>query len=294
MNPIIPGLLAVIACVITVCVAIAEGIKVWRSPAADHGETAYDEVISSAKSSSQQRNAGLPARLQTVALCVSRGGGEALHDVSIVVDSGEVVALIGSWDSGQSTVLHAITGQIQIDSGNITLNGESLLTSDGVTRDRDTLGLTYVSNKFPDVFNLSVERNIRIVLELQPKVDVRARLERLLDLFELSAVRKIIPTDLPEWLQRRVQLARALATNPRFLLLDEPFSQHGVAEALAVHAIINYAREWGVGILIAEKDAERALSVSDRAYVMVNGRIVIEGTPNELLAMPIARRAMCG
>ena len=127
-----------------------------------------------------------------------------------------------------------------------------------------------------------------------PKTSVRTRLEHLLELFELMTVRKSVTGALPDWQQRRVELARALATNPRFLLLDEPFSQNGTPEALAVHSIINYAREQGVGILIAEPDAERALSVSNRGYVITEGRIVAGGRTEELVAMPEVRKAMYG
>ncbi|MNJ42254.1 Lipopolysaccharide export system ATP-binding protein LptB [compost metagenome] len=296
MNLIAPGPLALTVGIITVCLAALEVYVIWRNRAECRGDVESTEEATSLAEFSSPRSSTSPAvRLQTAALSINRDLSDSLYDVSIAIDLGEVVALIGIRGSGQSTVLRAINGLIQVDSGNIVLDGDSLLGSNAVERFR--WGLTYVPQDSPVFPFFSVEHNIRTVFKIKgvrsPEGTFRTRLENLLDLCELGAVRKEAAAVLTISQQRRLGLAMALAANPRFLLLDEPFSMYGTPEVVAVDAIINYARGQGIGVLIAEAElfAEHALSVADRGYVFSNGRIAAEGSRDELFAMAEAPKA---
>ena len=220
---------------------------------------------------------------------------QVVRDVSLTVYSGEIVGLLGPNGAGKTTSFHMIVGLIPCDSGSIQLNDNeiSLLPMDKRAR----MGLGYLPQESSIFRKLTVEENIRAILETRPKLTKEQadnRLESLLEEFHVSHLRNNLGLSLSGGERRRVEIARALATEPRFLLLDEPFAGIDPISISDIQRIIKYLSKMGFGILITDHNVLETLRSCDRAYVVHDGQIIAEGTSEEILGNEQVRAVYLG
>ena len=217
-----------------------------------------------------------------------------VSDVSLTVESGEVVGLLGPNGAGKTTCFYMILGLVPIDRGSVTLDGQDLTHLPIFRRSR--LGLSYLPQEASIFRKLSVAQNIEAVLELQglDPEEVETRLEQLLDDLHIGHLRASPALSLSGGERRRVEIARALATNPRFILLDEPFAGVDPIAVLDIQQIIRFLKERGIGVLITDHNVRETLGICDRAYIISEGRVLAEGTPAEIVENPDVRRVYLG
>ena len=223
-----------------------------------------------------------------------------VHDVSLEVGSGEVVGLLGPNGAGKTTCFYMIVGLVAADGGRIELDGQTLSRLPIHARAR--LGLSYLPQEASIFRKLNVEENIRAVLELQideaGKPLKPAVIEELLGglLHDLS-IEKLRASPAPALSggeRRRVEIARALATQPRFILLDEPFAGVDPIAVLDIQKIIGFLKERGIGVLITDHNVRETLGICDRAYIISEGRVLAEGTPTEIVDNADVRKVYLG
>jgi lipopolysaccharide export system ATP-binding protein len=210
---------------------------------------------------------------------------EVVRDVSLDVHEGEIVGLLGPNGAGKTTSFHMVVGLIPCDNGSIFLDGQeiSYLPMDRRAR----LGLGYLPQESSIFRKLSVEDNILAILETRTDItadDAKRQLEELLQEFHISHLRGSLGMSLSGGERRRVEIARALAVNPKFLLLDEPFAGIDPISIADIQRIISYLSDRGLGILITDHNVRETLGSCDRAYIVNDGRIIAEGTPDQILA----------
>lgn len=239
---------------------------------------------------------GSPAHDQLAALGVQKtyGRRRVVDDVSVNVRQGEVVGLLGANGAGKTTTFYMLVGLESTETGSIVLNGRDVTKLPMYLRAR--LGLGYLPQE-PSVFRkLTAEQNILAVLEtVKMSRSARfARLDELLDEFGISHVRKVRGDALSGGERRRVEIARCLATEPRFILLDEPFAGIDPLAIDDIRDIIIYLKEQGIGILITDHNVRETLDITDRAYILSDGRILRSGSPDELINDPDVRRLYLG
>ena len=217
-----------------------------------------------------------------------------VSDVSLAVESGEVVGLLGPNGAGKTTCFYMILGLVPIDAGSVTLDGEDL-TRQPIYR-RSRLGLSYLPQEASIFRKLTVEQNIRAVLELQghDEEDVRARLDALLDDLHIGHLRASPALSLSGGERRRVEIARALATNPRFILLDEPFAGVDPIAVLDIQQIIRFLKERGIGVLITDHNVRETLGICDHAYIINQGTVLAFGKPEEIIYNEDVRKVYLG
>lgn len=221
-------------------------------------------------------------------------GRRVVDDVSLRVNEGEVVGLLGANGAGKTTSFYMIVGLERCERGRILLNGRDVTELPMYLRAR--LGLGYLPQE-PSIFRkLTAEQNILAVLETmkisrQQRFD---RLEELLDEFGVLHVRKVRGDALSGGERRRVEIARCLATEPRFILLDEPFAGIDPLAIDDIREIILYLKQQGIGILITDHNVRETLGITDRAYIMAEGKILRSGPPAELVADADVRRLYLG
>ena len=217
-----------------------------------------------------------------------------VSDVSITVESGEVVGLLGPNGAGKTTCFYMILGLVPIDAGSVTLDGEDLTHLPIYRRSR--LGLSYLPQEASIFRKLSVEQNIRAVLELQAiePDEVQARLEQLLDDLHVGHLRASPALSLSGGERRRVEIARALATSPRFILLDEPFAGVDPIAVLDIQQIIRYLKERGIGVLITDHNVRETLGICDHAYIINQGMVLAFGKPQEIIYNEAVRKVYLG
>lgn len=222
------------------------------------------------------------------------GKRTVVNNVSFRVKPGEVVGLLGPNGAGKTTSFYAVVGLVRPDSGTVQL-GDVNLTGKAMHQ-RARLGLGYLPQE-PSVFRkLSVEDNILAILE-QQGLDQAARLERLEALlaeFNLNKVRRSMGDVLSGGERRRTEIARALASNPAFILLDEPFAGVDPIAVEDIQRIVNQLRHKGIGILITDHNVQETLHITDRAYLLFEGEILKEGSAEELAADETVRRVYLG
>ena len=218
-----------------------------------------------------------------------------VDDVSVRVESGEVVGLLGPNGAGKTTTFRMIVGLIQPDHGDVSLD-ERNLTGLAMHR-RARSGIGYLPQE-PSIFRgLTVEENVLAILEQVPRMGRRERRERaavLLEEFGLTERRRNLGHSLSGGERRRAEIARALAPDPRFLLLDEPFAAIDPIAVSELQRIVGGLRDRGLGVLVTDHSVRETLRVTDRAYIIEEGRILFEGTPAELVRSPEVRRAYLG
>jgi lipopolysaccharide export system ATP-binding protein len=222
------------------------------------------------------------------------GRRRVVDDVSLYVEQGEVVGLLGANGAGKTTTFYMMTGLETAERGNILVNGQDVTNLPMYLRAR--LGLGYLPQE-PSIFRkLSAEQNILAVLETMKlaRADRFARLEELLEEFGVTHVRKTRGDALSGGERRRVEIARCLATEPQYILLDEPFAGIDPLAIDDIREIILYLREQGIGILITDHNVRETLGITDRAYIMAEGKILRSGNPAELVEDVEVRRLYLG
>jgi lipopolysaccharide export system ATP-binding protein len=214
--------------------------------------------------------------------------------VSIEVEEGEIVGLLGPNGAGKTTSFYMIVGLIKPNDGTIYLDDEDITALPVYRRARR--GLSYLAQE-PSVFrNLSVEDNIRAVLEMSnfPASEQKDRLETLLEEFGLVKIRKSLGIQLSGGERRRTEIARALALKPKFILLDEPFAGVDPIAVEDIQGIVSHLRSKNIGILITDHNVHETLSITDRAYLLFEGRILKSGTAQELAEDEHVRKVYLG
>jgi lipopolysaccharide export system ATP-binding protein len=233
-------------------------------------------------------------KLETHELCKAYRGRKVVDDVSVFVEQGEVVGVLGPNGAGKTTSFYMIVGLISPDSGAVLLDGKDITPLPMYQRARR--GISYLPQE-PSVFRkLSVEDNLLAILETLP-IEGRERRERLamlLDQLGLQQVRHNKGYMLSGGERRRVEIARSLAINPKFLLLDEPFSGIDPIQVLELQRIIFELKRSGIGILMTDHNVRETLMVTDRAYIINNGKIFRAGRPDVLSRDPEVKRVYLG
>jgi lipopolysaccharide export system ATP-binding protein len=222
------------------------------------------------------------------------GKRTVVDHVSFRVAPGEVVGLLGPNGAGKTTSFYAVVGLVRPDGGKVTLGDDDLTRDPMHVRARKGVG--YLPQE-PSVFRkLSVEDNIAAILELQglDKGEAADKLEALLDEFNLQKVRKSMGDVLSGGERRRTEIARALASNPAFILLDEPFAGVDPIAVEDIQRIVDQLRHKGIGVLITDHNVQETLHITDRAYLLFEGKILKEGSAEELAADDTVRRVYLG
>ncbi|APV52298.1 LPS export ABC transporter ATP-binding protein [Betaproteobacteria bacterium GR16-43] len=217
-----------------------------------------------------------------------------VSDVSLTVESGEVVGLLGPNGAGKTTCFYMILGLVPIDSGKVSLDGTDLTHMPIYRRSR--LGLSYLPQEASIFRKLTVAQNIQAVLELQglESEEIEARLEELLDDLHVGHLRASPATALSGGERRRVEIARALATSPRFILLDEPFAGVDPIAVLDIQQIIRFLKERGIGVLITDHNVRETLGICDHAYIINQGSVLAFGKPEEIIYNESVRKVYLG
>ena len=224
----------------------------------------------------------------------SLGGREIIHDVSLEVKRGEVVGLLGPNGAGKSTTFKLLIGMFPSDHGRITLDGFDITAMPFYDRARH--GVTYLPQDSCIVRGLTVEQNIELVLETRENNRAARRqiMESLLKDFGVGHVRKSLAARLSGGERRRVEIALMLACGPSFILLDEPFAGIDPIAVHDLHTIIRYISGRGVGVLITDHNARELLSMVDRSYVIFDGKVLIHGSADALMADDMVRKIYLG
>ena len=233
-------------------------------------------------------------RLSIQDLVKRYGERRVVDGVSLELECGEIVGLLGPNGAGKTTTFHMITGFIRPEQGAITLDGRNITRMPVYKRAR--LGLGYLSQE-PSIFRkLSVEDNVRAILEMLgvPKSEQVARVEELLAKFNVGHLKKQRGGTLSGGERRRVELARALASRPSFLLLDEPFTGIDPIVRAEIQDIVRKLRDEGLGILITDHNVRETLEITDRAYIMYDARVLLAGTSEDLVKDEKARQVYLG
>jgi len=228
------------------------------------------------------------------------GARKVVKDVRLSVQGGEVVGLLGPNGAGKTTSFYMIVGLVRADAGEITLAGQRVERLP--IHQRSRLGLSYLPQEASIFRKLTVEENIRAVLELQTGPDGKPlpnkRIDELLDgLLNDLSIEKLRDSPAPALSggeRRRVEIARALATQPRFILLDEPFAGVDPIAVIEIQRIISFLKARGIGVLITDHNVRETLGICDRAYIISEGRVLAEGTPGEIVENADVRKVYLG
>jgi lipopolysaccharide export system ATP-binding protein len=240
------------------------------------------------------------SRLEARHLKKSYGGRMVVQDVSLAVDKGEVVGLLGPNGAGKTTSFYMIVGLVRADGGEISIDGKPVEHMPIHRRSR--LGLSYLPQEASIFRKLNVEDNVRAVLELQrgpdgrplPNAEIDRRLTGLLQDLRVEHLRDSPALALSGGERRRVEIARALATQPRFILLDEPFAGIDPIAVIEIQRIIGFLKSRGIGVLITDHNVRETLGICDHAYIISEGRVLAQGTPAEIVNNADVRRVYLG
>jgi lipopolysaccharide export system ATP-binding protein len=251
-------------------------------------------------STGEDREGGLPHLVADNTGLVARGLGKSfrkrpvLRDVNLAVQRGEAVGLLGPNGAGKTTCFYIITGLIRPDLGTISLDGHDITDLPMYRRAR--LGIGYLPQEASIFRGLSVEHNIRAVLEIvEPVAEVReATLDALLAEFSITHLRRAPAMALSGGERRRVEIARALATRPHFVLLDEPLAGIDPIAVNDIRDLVAHLKDRGIGVLITDHNVRETLEIVDRAYILHEGRVLMEGRPSEIVADVDVRRVYLG
>ena len=240
------------------------------------------------------------SRLEATGLQKRYGARLVVKNVHLAVGSGEVVGLLGPNGAGKTTTFYMVVGLVRADAGEIRIDGRSIERLP--IHQRSRLGLSYLPQEASIFRKLTVEENIRAVLELQRGVDGRPlppeTIDELLDgLLADLGIEKLRASPAPALSggeRRRVEIARALATQPRFILLDEPFAGVDPIAVIEIQRIISFLKARGIGVLITDHNVRETLGICDRAYIISEGDVLAEGTPLEIVENPDVRKVYLG
>lgn len=227
-------------------------------------------------------------------LCKSYKKRLVVDNVSLEVKKGEIVGLLGPNGAGKTTTFYMITGVVRPNSGNVYCQNVEI--TDYPMYKRANLGIGYLAQE-PSIFrNLTVEENIASILEMKniEKKLQQETIDKLMEEFKLTHVRKSLGYSLSGGERRRVEIARTIANNPNFILLDEPFAGVDPIAVEDIQQIIRYLKDRGLGILITDHSVRETLNITEKAYIMASGKVLVSGTPNEIAESEIARKIYLG
>jgi lipopolysaccharide export system ATP-binding protein len=261
---------------------------------------ASTETASASTTSSAAAATGASSQLQAQHLQKSYGSRMVVKDVSLSVKKGEVVGLLGPNGAGKTTSFYMIVGLVRADAGHIAIDGQAVAHMPIHRRSR--LGLGYLPQEASIFRKLSVEQNVRAVLELQHSADgkplrgeeLEHRLTALLQDLRVDHLRDSPAVALSGGERRRVEIARTLATAPRFILLDEPFAGIDPIAVIEIQRTINFLKSRGIGVLITDHNVRETLGICDHAYIISDGRVLAQGTPAEIVDNAEVRRVYLG
>ena len=233
-------------------------------------------------------------KLYTTNIKKTYKGRNVVNGVSVEVNQGEIVGLLGPNGAGKTTSFYMIVGLVKPDEGNVFLDDKNITGYPMYKRAQ--LGIGYLPQEVSVFRKLSVEDNIMAILEMTKlnKVERKERLEQLLEEFSLTHVRKNLGNRLSGGEKRRTEIARALATNPKFVLLDEPFAGVDPIAVEDIQSIISDLKKKNIGILITDHNVQETLSITDRAYLLFEGNILKTGTAEELASDEQVRKVYLG
>ena len=273
-----------------------DGVTAGRGPGSaprpsltrDSADTPYDQRIL------DEPPASGPGWLTAVSVKKAFGKREVVKGVSLAVRHGEAVGLLGPNGAGKTTVFYMVTGLIAADAGNILIDGQDVTSLPMYRRAR--LGIGYLPQEASIFRGLTVEQNIMAVLELvEPSRKKRhEQLDALLDEFRITRLRKSPSIALSCGERRRCEIARALASRPSFILLDEPFAGIDPIAVGDIKALVLHLKERGIGVLITDHNVRETLNLIDRAYIIYDGQVLMQGTPEEVIAHPEVRARYLG
>jgi lipopolysaccharide export system ATP-binding protein len=240
------------------------------------------------------------SRLEAQGLKKTYGARTVVKDVHLAVAAGEVVGLLGPNGAGKTTTFYMVVGLVRADAGLITIDGAPVQGKP--IHQRARLGLSYLPQEASIFRKLTVEENVRAVLELQHGLDGRAlpraqidkQLDALLADLSIEKLRTSPAPALSGGERRRVEIARALATQPRFILLDEPFAGVDPIAVIEIQRIIGFLKARGIGVLITDHNVRETLGICDRAYIISEGNVLAEGTPAQIVENPDVRKVYLG
>ena len=246
-------------------------------------------ALSSATSCLQARN-----------LAKTYGKRQVVKDVSLTVKSGEVVGLLGPNGAGKTTSFYMLVGLVRSDGGDVLIDGQSVARSRLLQRAR--LGLSYLPQEASIFRTLNVQDNVRAVLQLQKdaagkplaKDEIERQLTSLLQELHVEHLRDAPALALSGGERRRVEIARALATHPRFILLDEPFAGIDPIAVIEIQRIIGFLKARGIGVLITDHNVRETLGICDHACIISEGTVLTHGTPQAIVDNPEVRRVYLG
>jgi lipopolysaccharide export system ATP-binding protein len=233
--------------------------------------------------------------LQARGLTKSYRRRKVVDQVSLEVAAGEVVGLLGPNGAGKTTCFYMLVGLIASDAGEITLEGQPI--GHLPIHRRAKMGLSYLPQENSVFRQLTVEENILAVLQLNASVQRKAQeqqLEHLLGELQIEHLRRQPAIALSGGERRRVEIARALATSPRFVLLDEPFAGVDPIAVIEIQRIVSFLRGRGIGVLITDHNVRETLGICDRAYILNDGKVLADGRPPELIANEQVRKVYLG
>ena len=241
-----------------------------------------------------------PSRLVAQGLQKSYASRKVVQNVSLAVQSGEVVGLLGPNGAGKTTSFYMIVGLVRNDGGQILIDGQDV-TRMPIHR-RSRMGLSYLPQEASIFRKLTVAENVRAVLELQVDTNgnplsesaIKDRLQNLLKDLRVDHLHDSPSLALSGGERRRVEIARALATGPRFILLDEPFAGIDPIAVIEIQRIIAFLKERGIGVLITDHNVRETLGICDHAYIISEGRVLAQGTPQDIVNNADVRRVYLG
>ncbi len=256
------------------------------------------KIFALRKQETSAHNNAVPAQekgvLRTDNLVKRYGSRTVVNHVSIDVSQGEIVGLLGPNGAGKTTTFYMTTGLVSPNEGEIYLEGRNI-TKYPVYK-RAQLGIGYLAQEASVFRKMSVENNIRAVLEMTPlsREEQRERLETLIKEFDLQKVRRNLGDRLSGGERRRTEIARCLAINPKFIMLDEPFAGVDPIQVEGIQEVVYHLKEKNIGILITDHNAPETLSITDRAYLLFEGKILFQGTSEQLASNPEVKEKYLG
>jgi lipopolysaccharide export system ATP-binding protein len=257
-------------------------------------------MTAAASHASGSGESGNVSRLEALHLRKAYGSRTVVQDVSLAVQKGEVVGLLGPNGAGKTTSFYMIVGLVRSDGGDITIDGQSIANLPIHRRSR--LGLSYLPQEASIFRRLTVQENVRAVLELQQdenrqpltRAVLNERLDALLAELRVDHLRDSPAPALSGGERRRVEIARALATQPRFILLDEPFAGIDPIAVIEIQRIIGFLKERGIGVLITDHNVRETLGICDHAFIISEGHVLAQGTPADIVDNADVRRVYLG
>ena len=236
-----------------------------------------------------------PVYLEARNIAKSFKGRQVVHDISLTIEQGQVVGLLGPNGAGKTTCFDMIVGQVRADKGKITLKGEDITRL--AMHERARRGISYLPQQASIFRKLTVRENILAILEIRKELNKKDRetlLRTLLEEFQIGHLRDSLGMSLSGGERRRAEIARALAIEPMFILLDEPFAGVDPISVSEIKKIILQLKEKSIGVLITDHDVRETLDICEKAYIVNAGKIIEEGNAERILSNPLVKEVYLG